>query len=299
MTNLCSTWYAADLELYNNEYKVSLLSAHKEVINFCVESWPHLLMVVKSGFERGPGTFGLDHELFFELHAKAECATEICFNKQALTLYSEYSSYSINWRGGKRFSFAPVKIINLEHNKALSAIKQCRYALEKIDLNTPSAVLLGMNGGADYFRTEIAAFYPKIIISLLTGNEQEFINSCRKIIGMGHGSSPSGDDLICGALFAYHHFVADQSFIDNISLDLKAEAKRTNIIGEHMIGIGLSGFTPDVFKELMISITTGNIEPNLLKRAFKIGSSTGIDILIALIVFTKSYVDCTEDSNMT
>ena len=298
MTNLCSPWYAADLERYNNEYKVNLLSVHKEIINFRVESWTHLLMVAKSGFERGPCTIGLDLELLVDLHEKAESAAEIRFNNHALTFYAGDSRYSINWREGERLSFAPFKIVNLEHNKALSAIKHYSYALEKIDLNTPSAVLLGMTGGAEYFREATNNFYPEIIKSLILKNEQEFMNACRKIIGMGHGSSPSGDDLICGALLAFHHFIADQLFIDNISAELKAEAGKTSLMGGHMLEIGRSGLTPEVFKALLTSIGKGSFEPELLARVIQIGSSTGIDLMIALITFTINYLEFIKNGNV-
>ncbi len=298
MRNPSSIWYAADLERYNNEYKVNLLSVHKEIINLQVENWPHLLMVAKAGFERGPCTIGLDHELFVDLHKKAESAAEIRFNDHVLTCYSGYSRYSINWREGERLSFAPFKTGKLKHAEVSTTVECYCQALKGIILGTPSSVLLGMAGGANYFRTEIDIFYPKIIISLLLGNEQEFINSCRRIIGMGHGSSPSGDDLICGALLAYHHYMADQLFIENIADELRAEAGKTNLMGRHMLEIGLSGFTPDVFKALLISVSMGRIELSLLRRVFKIGSSTGMDLLIALIVFTKSYIDFTQDSNV-
>ena len=297
MRNRFSTWYAADLERYNNEYKVNLLSVHKEIINFRVQKWPHLLMVAKSGFEKGPCTIGLDHEMFLELQEKTEIAKEIRFNNHALTLTSGNDMYSINWREGEQLSFAPFKIDNLEHDKVSETVEQYSRALENIELNTPSAVLLDMSGGAEYFRKAISAAYPEIIKALFKRSEQEFLDACRKIIGMGHGSSPSGDDLICGALLAYHYFIADQLFIENIANELRAEAGKTSQMGRHMLEIGLSGFTPGVFKSLLVSFTMGSIEPSLLRRAFKIGFSTGMDLLIALIVFTKSYVDFTQDIN--
>ncbi len=290
MRNRFSTWYAADLERYNNEYKVNLLSVHKEIINLKVESWPHLLMVAKAEFERGPCTIGLDQESFAELQKVMESAAEVSFNSQALTVYRGPDVYAINWREGERLSFAPFKIVNLEHNKALSAIKQYSYALEKIELNTPSAVLLGMDGGAEYFRSEVKKYFPLIIKSLLQKNEQEFMNACRKLIGMGHGSSPNGDDLVCGALLAYHHFIADQLFIDNISAELKAEAGKTSLMGRHMLEVGRTGLSPDFFQDLLISISRGSFQPELLARAMQVGSSTGIDLIAALLTFTSSYL---------
>ena len=293
MRNRFSTWYAADLERYNNEYKVTLLSIHKEIINFSVENWPHLLMVAKSGFERGPCTIGLDHELFAELHEKAESAAEISFNNHALTFSSGNDMYSINWREGEQLSFAPFKIDNLEHDKVSKTVEQYSRALENIELNTPSAVLLDMPGGAEYFRKTISAAYPEIIKALFKRSEQEFLDACRKIIGMGHGSSPSGDDLICGALLSFHYFTADQSFIDNITAELKAETGKTNMMGGHMIEIGLSGLTPYIFQALLVSIIKGKFEPALLTRTIKVGASTGSDLLIALVLFIKNYLAST------
>jgi len=285
-----STWYAADLERYNSEYRVNLLSIHKEIINLQVESWPHLLMVAKSEFERGPCTIGLDHESFAELGNMVKNAAEITFNNHALKFSSGYNRHSINWREGERLSFAPLKIDNLDHDKALSAVKQYIYALGKVELNTPSAVLLDMGGGSEYFRLEIKKYFPVIIKFMLLKNEQEFMNACRKIIGMGHGSSPGGDDLICGALLAYHHLVADQLFIDNISAEMKEAAGKTSLMGGHMLEIGRLGLTPELFQALITSISKGSFEPDLLTRATQIGNSTGIELMVALVAFAENYV---------
>lgn len=288
-----STWYAVDLERYSNEYRVKLLSAHKQILNLQVESWPHLLMVSEDGFEKGPCTIGLQPEIFHEFHEIARSATRIWFNNQALRLFVGNNDYSIKWREGERLSFEPFKIDNLKHSNACNTVERYYQALEGIDLNTPSAVLLGMNGGSEYFREKINYYYPKVISALLLRNEHQFISSCRKIIGMGCGSSPSGDDLICGALLSFHYFTADQSFIDNITAELKAEIGKTNLMGGHMIEIGLSGLAPYIFQALLTSIIKGKFEPALLTRTFKVGASTGSDLLIALVKFIKSYLAST------
>ncbi len=293
MINPGSTWFAADLERYSNKYRVKLLSAHKEILNFQVESWPHLLMVSEDGFEKGPCTIALQSELFNEFQQRARSATRIFFNNQALRVFVGNNDYSINWREGERLSFAPFKIDNLKHNSVCTSLEQYCQALEDRDLNTPSAVLLGMTGGSEYFREKIYYYYPEIINALLLRDEHQFIYSCRKIIGMGYGSSPNGDDLICGALLSFHHFTADQSFIDNISAELKAETGKTNLMGGHMIEIGLSGLTPYFFQALLVSIIEGRFEQALLTRTFKVGASTGSDLLIALILFIKSYLAST------
>ncbi len=288
-----STWYAADLERYSSEYRVKLLSAHKEILNFRVESWPHLLMVSEDGFEKGPCTIGLKPEFFNEFHERARSATRIWFNNQALRLFVGNKDYSINWREGERLSFAPYKIDNFKHRNVCTTVEHYCQALEGINLNTPSAVLLGMNGGSEYFREKIKYYYPKVINALLLRNEHQLINSCRNIIGMGSGSSPSGDDLICGALLSFHYFTADHMFIDNITAKLKAETGKTNLIGGHMIEIGLSGLAPYIFQALLVSISKGRFEPDLLNRTFKVGASTGSDLLIALVKFIKSYLAST------
>lgn len=293
MINPGSTWYAADLERYSNECRVKLLSAHKDILNFRVESWPHLLMVSEEGFEKGPCTIGLQSEFFNEFHERARSATRIWFNNQALRLCVGNNDYSINWREGERLSFAPFKIDNFKHSNVCNTIEHYCQAIEGIDLKTPSAVLLGMNGGSEYFREKIKYYYPKVISALLMRNAHQFISSCRKIIGMGYGSSPSGDDLICGALLSFHYFTADQSFIDKITAELKAETGKTNLMGRHMIEIGLSGLTPYLFQALLVSIVKGKLEPALLTRIIKVGASTGSDLLIALILFIKSYLAST------
>lgn len=278
-------WFADDLRLYRDQYSLNLLSVHKHVINFQVDRWPHLLMIADPALERGPATVGLARRDFILLSGKVNEIGSRWFGPSTIELISNGKILSVHWREGSAVSFAPIRLTGFDLQLLKSTATAYRDMLAKYATPSASAVLLGFQGGDEYFRHEISGTFPHLIDSLIAAREQDFIVSCRKLTGMGRGFSPTGDDLIYSALIAFNYFSYKQDFAEKIPACLFEVADLTNVMGRHMLEIGLRGLAPEALQALIMSITANNPDHLILNRVLKIGSYTGYDLAAALLYY--------------
>jgi hypothetical protein len=284
-------WYAADLNEYCERRELSILSTHDKVINFEVEGWPHLLIVADQSLEKGPATIGIGSTEFQALSKMTGSITTGSYEPGILTVHSNNrgKTIAVNWRDGKSISFAAYFAAPFDHFKASVAVDYYFHLLKIIDIPTASAVLLGRPGGEEYFRQQIQKHIPPLIKSLIKQKGQDFLQNCRNIIGMGRGLTPTGDDLIHGALIANHCFSLDKNFIRQIDNDFSRQAANTNKYGRHMLEVGKKGLTPLALKGFFETIAEGSPSPEALERLTAIGSGTGFDLAVAAIYFSTVF----------
>lgn len=278
-------WFADDLRLYRDQYSLNLLSVHKHVINFQIDRWPHLFMVADPALERGPATVGLNHRDFMLLSAEAHEISGGTFEPYKIELTSNKKISTVQWSKDGAVSFAPIRVTGLDLQLLKSTATAYRDMLAKYATPSASAVLFGFQGGDEYFRHEISGTFPHLVDSLIAAREQDFIVSCRKLTGMGRGFSPTGDDLIYSALIAFNYLSYKQDFAEKIPACLFGVADFTNVMGRHMLEIGLRGLAPKVLQALIMSITANNPDHLILNRVLKIGSYTGYDLTAALLYY--------------
>lgn len=291
MVNLKASWFAEDLEQYGNTTALRLLSAHRQVINFTAEAWPHLLIVAAPGPGKGPCTIGLPEAEFFRLRAAVGTIGSGRFGKNLVSLPAGGKCIRINWRAGNRICLAPVYLGSTDCGRLKKNTEISRAVLKVMNLPTASAVLLGSAGGDRYFRSAIDLYFPRLVHALQTRDRQEFMKSCRNLIGMGRGSSPTGDDLIHGALVAFHYFDFDPEFIDALRMEVIDAAGQTNFMGRHMIETGLRGLTPEIVRGFILALAGDKTDPEDVLAASGIGSSTGYDVVIAILYFIEKLIN--------
>lgn len=288
---LFPAWHAADLEIYKHHSCFKVVSSHEKVINLQVEGWHNLLFIADSSLEAGPATIALEDadfaffSLYLAKHHKGGLFTGNCllipYGNEELTL---------NWREGAVETFSPVFFKTIDSNLIRKSLEEYRLMLAKIHLSSPASVLLKLQGGDGYFRQQIANSYPLMVEALLSHSRQALIKFSRNLIGMGRGLTPTGDDLLHGALVAYHHFDGDKAFLEAVKDDLDAAAAKTNIFGRHVLEMGYKGLTPEIFGALLSTVARGEADQRLLKRISAIGSSSGLDIAIAILFFIEKFL---------
>lgn len=289
---LKADWHACDLYCYDDDFTFRLVSVHDHVVNLQVESWPHLLIVGDSTLEQGPAAIGLAYDDFSlfksifteEIHGK--------FSRNCLEISSKNQICSLFWRDGRAISFAPQRYASLESCAVKRAVTEYRKLILKKPLPTAAAVLFDLPGGDRYFRQNIKISYPEMVDAIIQKRKHDLLRHCRNLAGMGKGLTPTGDDLIHGALLAFHYFIYDDIFLKQLEDDFRAVYRsNTNIFGAHMLEMGLSGLTPSAVIAFLRSIAEGSPDPLIFRRLVEIGSCTGPDIAIALLYFAgKIYV---------
>ncbi|MDZ4132957.1 MAG: DUF2877 domain-containing protein [Dethiobacteria bacterium] len=283
-----ANWYAADLDSCSTRSKISRLSIHNHVINFRVDAWPHLLIVADSQLERGPATIGCSDYKFSKITGIAREMDSGWFEPFKIQLSGAAGEASLNWRAAEPCYFSPPKISVFNRVTLLKTVEAYLALLRMMTHHSAAAVLLGLPGGEDYFRQEISNNLPDLLNALVTDSEKDFIKACRNLIGMGKGFSPTGDDLIHGALVAYHSFMNDNNFIVKISGSFHELFTQTNFIGQHMLEMGWKGKASEAMTAFMLTLNDGAVDKSALSRVLKIGSGSGFEMAIAILLYVKT-----------
>lgn len=280
---LPAKWQALDLDSDQGRHTLSPLSIHQHVVNFQVDGGPHLLFVADQDLSKGPATIGLTNESFRLFSRQVEQIAAGWYDHHQLFIETESVKLVIDRCTGEKISFAPVFFNALNDNASLTVLNCYEKLLKSNDIPTPAAVLLNCNGGEDYYRQAIAQSFSSIINALIYQKRQELIKYCRNICGMGHGLTPSGDDLIHGALIAFSACgKPGKDFFRLVQLEMKELSALTGLFGWHMIDTGCRGLTAEPLIRYLEAINSGVYEPAILAEVLKIGSRTGYDLAIAV-----------------
>jgi len=105
--------------------------------------------------------------------------------------------------------------------------------------------------------------------------KNEFSIDCNKLVGLGVGFTPSGDDFITGVLIALDFLKREDEFqkLAN-TLDLS----KTNLGGRTLLKGAVKRKYPDIFIKFMDSLAQGKI----LKEVVNFGSTSGTDFICGL-----------------
>ncbi|HVO17822.1 MAG TPA: DUF2877 domain-containing protein [Anaeromyxobacter sp.] len=113
--------------------------------------------------------------------------------------------------------------------------------------------------------------------------EQARLAACR-LVGLGAGSTPAGDDFLCGFLAALrcaaHGRSAPLSFLDGLCQVVAALLPTTTDLGANALRCALRALVPAPLGELAAALAAGRIPEALegLRRACAQGHSSGADL---------------------
>lgn len=275
-----SRWVAMDLKKYKKKTRIQVYSSHDQVINLVVEGWPHILMIAGPGIYRGPAAIGLSSRSFKEIRGFLETCKEGWFEPGLIRFCHGLDEFIITFNENY-VDFAPPAKLNFDAKKAMSILPQLSGILQNKMTNYTSSILIGVDDEQDFFQQQINTFFPQLTAALIKDNISAFQASCNELIGLGQGSTPTGDDLIFGALVTFHYYKQSQkcswrppAFSENIK-------KKTTILGSHMLEIGRRGLAPEPVKEFLLALFQGEFSPESLQKLGKMGASTGYDIATA------------------
>ena len=118
--------------------------------------------------------------------------------------------------------------------------------------------------------------------------------SARRLLGLGGGLTPAGDDALAGFMLALHFATAAQHGGEQEKLVLTALCERmisprrtaTTIFSQEMLRFAALGYFTDVAEDLLLAILAGKKEElaPLVRRQLSIGASSGADQLLGMLV---------------
>ncbi|QNS14395.1 DUF2877 domain-containing protein [Mannheimia bovis] len=115
-------------------------------------------------------------------------------------------------------------------------------------------------------------------------DEENACNILTKLIGLGIGLTPSGDDFLCGLLATFQYFNATQnSFYQKFTQQIKQNLVNTNAISNRFLDCALQQQFSLPILAFFKNLDKQNIEIEQLSKLFEnIGHSSGIDTLYGI-----------------
>ncbi|MFO8192349.1 MAG: DUF2877 domain-containing protein [Bacillota bacterium] len=284
-------WHACDLYDYVQNHNLEIVTIHDHVVNLSAASWKNMLIIGDSVPAKGPASIGLSERDFISVKKILADGAKGKFSKRHIIFKNNGESLSISWREGTPLSFAPERLRYINCEIVLKAVNAYMKMLAEEEIPCEAAVLAGQGDADNLFRKKMRECLPPLVDSLARGDEKIFLSNCRNLVGMGRGLTPDGDDLIHGALVAFHYFNYERDFIERIEKEFLQIALSTNLMGHHMLLMALGGFTPQPVRNFILSISRGKPEQKIMKAVTSIGFSTGYNIVLAILLFIKKYLD--------
>ena len=120
----------------------------------------------------------------------------------------------------------------------------------------------------------------------LTGTYQNAAESLGKLIGLGIGLTPSGDDFLCGVLAGLRiHGCIGTCFYHTLSTEIQTHLRNTNDISRSFLDCALKGW----FSLPVIRLKDPLSPEKILSDFRRIGHSSGLDTLSG-ILYALSYL---------
>jgi hypothetical protein len=143
---------------------------------------------------------------------------------------------------------------------------------------------------SDPFLKTISLIIKDILEAINHNNKKYFLSRVKKLIGLGSGLTPSGDDFLGGLYFVWiklHQLFPKQIPIINFEKESTENIQQhTNLISATILNdlIQGEGVEPlhDLFNEILSSNADFGIKTHI-EKLIKIGSSTGWDLLTGFI----------------
>lgn len=133
-----------------------------------------------------------------------------------------------------------------------------------------------------------------------SGDAEHFCDAARKIVGLGGGFTPSGDDLLGGFLATYNSF-AQQKGGQIVLLNFDLIESKTSWISAKLLDYMQRRVLDDQISELIRSAASSDTDSFIvaLETLLPRGHTSGIDILVGVILALSLTYDIQSKTNET
>ncbi len=128
----------------------------------------------------------------------------------------------------------------------------------------------------------------EVFCALSENNEERLHASAGKLIGLGGGLTPSGDDLICGALYALSYCGTTKKYASMLAKAATAAQNNTNIISRRYIQSAAKGEYFGLVADFINALCGNGGTEEALDALLAVGSSSGGDIAAGILLAYRS-----------
>ena len=148
---------------------------------------------------------------------------------------------------------------------------------------------------ADPFVSKAAALTDSLLEALKCENAKNTCDAVRGLVGLGHGLTPSGDDMLCGMLYCLHYNKWIKNGKEAASLLSHAVTEAlayTNTVSRRYLLAAAEGEYFSAVAELAEALSkNSDALPASLSRLLEIGSSSGADIATGMIMTYCAFME--------
>lgn len=181
---------------------------------------------------------------------------------------------------------------NLELARQTAVSRTCAEGLGQL-LNHLDAIGCGEMPAARDLNDVARKALPNIVglvKAVRNGNTAAVESTTKNLVGLGPGLTPSADDMLVGFTGALwwtsRSLGKDMDMVGKINCVIVSHADRTNLLSRQLLQLAARGEVNERLGELFTAILAGpasKIE-QLATRIMKIGESSGIDMMVGLLL---------------
>jgi hypothetical protein len=139
-------------------------------------------------------------------------------------------------------------------------------------------------------RAKIAATVVQLQDSWISGGLERALEAMERIVGLGTGLTPSGDDFLTGFLGASYCFAYEDRFRAAVFSNMASPLGRTSMPAFFMLKAALVGHYPEPLSNLLRMLARGGIETVKLAvdRLNGLGATSGHDMLAGVLAWFQA-----------
>ncbi len=281
MIRCTAQWVAADLS-DKDSLRVRLHSVHEHVVNFTIEGHSQMLMIAAPKMYRGPSSVGLSYDDLEHLMCALQYGSEGTLEYGELVVGQGPSGVAISLSTSVvDFSVPPCVYLD---SSMLGASLQLVTDIFRQQKHMSSMSLLGAKTDGSLLHKMLKKGLSDLVEATVSGDDSAFNDACRELVGLGYGSTPTGDDLIHGVVLTHHYYRSAHNLLWKPLLIPKNILSTTTAMGQHMLTIGSQGLTLEPVRNYLMSLLGGYIDSKTVYQLFRIGATTGLDIGVAALL---------------
>ena len=290
MNDFFASWAARDLFDRDGSVSLRVISTHDHVMNLWAEEWGHMFMFADPEMYRGPASIGLRTKDFQALKNCVRPGDAAFFRDGRIEFYDK-GVIKVSLSAAERIFFSVPPNVEI-HATSLEAAP-VRIAMSELAAPHLCSCLLADGCGvvADPFVETMTSEFPYLIQSLAQGSQQAFESAASALVGLGCGSTPTGDDLIHGALIALHYLKRTTCSDLPIPSMPRSIGTKTTLLGAHMLELGARGLTAEPVRDFALNLLAGKSIESTFAGLRRMGSDSGCSIAVGLYLTMAEFLD--------
>jgi hypothetical protein len=154
--------------------------------------------------------------------------------------------------------------------------------------------VLAMDGGAESFGRQARDAIVALLRATLGADRDEACAAADRLIGLGEGLTPAGDDFLAGFLAGLWSLPAEdaprRSFCAVLARHIGANANRSSAIGAHYLEAAAEGEVSETLGELAAALGAGDTEKtaSAVRAVLAVGASSGAVASYGLLLAVRA-----------